>query len=122
MATKKKFLVVTDLDSTLLDHNYNCDEAEPALACLRELGLPLVLNSSKTVAEMVGDMTSFFPDEPSSVDDAKVRMTWPSGDLAIVGLAGKAFGCFGSSWRGLGGRVGGGAPGAPRGPPPAGGP
>ncbi|MEC8279462.1 MAG: HAD-IIB family hydrolase [Verrucomicrobiota bacterium] len=52
MATKKKFLVVTDLDSTLLDHNYNCDEAEPAIACLRELGLPLVLNSSKTVAEM----------------------------------------------------------------------
>ncbi|MEC7236372.1 MAG: HAD-IIB family hydrolase, partial [Verrucomicrobiota bacterium] len=52
MATKKKFLVVTDLDSTLLDHNYNCDEAEPAIASLRELELPLVLNSSKTVAEM----------------------------------------------------------------------
>ena len=52
MASKKKFLVVTDLDSTLLDHSYNYDEAEPALSCLRELELPLVLNSSKTVAEM----------------------------------------------------------------------
>ena len=52
MVSKKKFLVVTDLDSTLLDHSYNCDEAEPALSCLRELELPLVLNSSKTVAEI----------------------------------------------------------------------
>ena len=54
MASKKKFLVVTDLDDTLLDHNYNCDEAKPALASLCDLGMPLVLNSSKTVAEMEG--------------------------------------------------------------------
>jgi len=52
MASKKKFLVVTDLDATFLDHSYDWDEAKPAMARLRELGLPLVLNSSKTVAEM----------------------------------------------------------------------
>ena len=52
MASKKKLLVVTDLDGTFLDHRYNWDEAKPAVARLRELGLPLVLNSSKTVAEM----------------------------------------------------------------------
>ena len=52
MASNKKFLVVTDLDATFLDHSYNWDEARPAVARLRELGLPLVLNSSKTVAEM----------------------------------------------------------------------
>ena len=52
MASKKKFLVVTDLDATFLDHSYSWDEAKPAMARLRELGLPLVLNSSKTVAEM----------------------------------------------------------------------
>ena len=52
MASKKKLLVVTDLDGTFLDHSYNWDEAKPAVARLRELGLPLVLNSSKTVAEM----------------------------------------------------------------------
>jgi mannosyl-3-phosphoglycerate phosphatase len=52
MASKKKFLVVTDLDATFLDHSYNWGEAKPAMARLRELGLPLVLNSSKTVAEM----------------------------------------------------------------------
>ena len=52
MAAKKKFLVVTDLDSTLLDNKYNCDESKPALWYLRDLGMPLVLNSSKTIAEM----------------------------------------------------------------------
>jgi mannosyl-3-phosphoglycerate phosphatase len=52
MASKKKFLVLTDLDGTFLDHSYSWDEAKPAMARLRELGLPLVLNSSKTVAEM----------------------------------------------------------------------
>ena len=52
MASKKKLLVVTDLDGTFLDHSYKWDEAKPAVARLRELGLPLVLNSSKPVAEM----------------------------------------------------------------------
>jgi mannosyl-3-phosphoglycerate phosphatase len=52
MASKKKFLVLTDLDATFLDHSYSWDVAKPAIARLRELGLPLVLNSSKTVAEM----------------------------------------------------------------------
>jgi mannosyl-3-phosphoglycerate phosphatase len=52
MASKKKFLVLTDLDATFLDHSYSWDKATPAIARLRELGLPLVLNSSKTVAEM----------------------------------------------------------------------
>ena len=52
MASKKKFLVLTDLDATFLDHSYSWDEAKPAVARLRELGLPMVLNSSKTVAEM----------------------------------------------------------------------
>ena len=50
-------------------------------------------------------MTLFFPDEPSSVDDAKVRMTWPSGDLVIYGLAANTFGSFSSTWRMLEERV-----------------
>lgn len=47
-----KLMVVTDLDATLLDHNYSWAAAEPALGRLSESGLPLVLNSSKTLAEM----------------------------------------------------------------------
>ena len=46
-------LVVTDLDGTLLDgRNYSFDPARPALAALGERGIPLVLCSSKTRAEM----------------------------------------------------------------------
>lgn len=47
-----RFTIVTDLDATLLDDAYSWEAAAPAVAALRERGFPLVLNSSKTVAEM----------------------------------------------------------------------
>lgn len=48
------FVVFTDLDGTLLDHHdYSWSAARPALERLRRLGIPLVLASSKTRAEMV---------------------------------------------------------------------
>lgn len=49
---QRKLLVVTDLDGSLLDDNYSWDAALPALKRLRQLKIPLVLNSSKTVSEM----------------------------------------------------------------------
>lgn len=52
MCAQKKLLVVTDLDASLLDHDYSWAAAKPALAKLKAMGVPLVLNSSKTVAEM----------------------------------------------------------------------
>jgi mannosyl-3-phosphoglycerate phosphatase len=45
-------VVVTDLDGSLLDESYCWTEAGPALTRLRDVGVPLVLNSSKTFAEM----------------------------------------------------------------------
>ncbi len=46
-------LIVTDLDGTLLDHDsYSFEPASAALATIRERGIPLVLCSSKTRAEM----------------------------------------------------------------------
>lgn len=46
-------LVFSDLDGTLLDHeSYSHAAAGPALSQLRRLGVPLVLASSKTAAEM----------------------------------------------------------------------
>ena len=48
----RKLFVVTDLDGSLLDDSYSWEQARPALSRLREAGSPLVLNSSKTVAEM----------------------------------------------------------------------
>jgi len=49
----KQFVVFSDLDATLLDHNnYSFAAANAALAKLKALDIPLVLNSSKTKPEM----------------------------------------------------------------------
>lgn len=50
---QQKRIVITDLDGTLLDHDsYAWQAAAPALQTLRELGIPLIINSSKTRAEI----------------------------------------------------------------------
>lgn len=47
------FVVLTDLDGTLLDsRTYQCDQAHETLEELRARGIPVVLVSSKTWAEM----------------------------------------------------------------------
>ncbi len=47
-------IVFTDLDGTLLDHEtYAFDAARPALERLKGRGIPLILASSKTAAELV---------------------------------------------------------------------
>lgn len=48
-----KWLLFTDLDGTLLDHDdYSCEEARPVLDRLQREGIPLVIASSKTRAEV----------------------------------------------------------------------
>lgn len=48
-----KLVVFTDLDGTLLDHDsYSHADAAPALAELKRRGVPVVLASSKTAAEI----------------------------------------------------------------------
>ncbi len=52
MSDLPQLIVFTDLDGSLLDHDsYDWRTARPALQRLHELGAPLLLNSSKTVAE-----------------------------------------------------------------------
>lgn len=47
------WLVFTDLDGTLLDHHtYSFQAAEPAIQRLKSMGVPIILNSSKTLAEL----------------------------------------------------------------------
>lgn len=49
-----RFLVVTDLDGTLLDHHdYTWNPAQPALDFLRQLRIPVVINTSKTAREVL---------------------------------------------------------------------
>lgn len=46
-------VVMTDLDGTLLDHHtYSYEPAMPVLARLKAAGIPLILNTSKTAAEL----------------------------------------------------------------------
>lgn len=52
-AEHARLLVATDLDGTLLDHHdYSWDAAKPALDRLERLGIPVVLNTSKTFDEV----------------------------------------------------------------------
>ena len=45
-------IIFTDLDGTLLDHHsYSFQAALPALRAVRSLGIPLILTTSKTLAE-----------------------------------------------------------------------
>lgn len=49
-----RWLVYSDLDGTLLDkHSYSFAPAMPALGMLTGLSIPLILNTSKTVAEVI---------------------------------------------------------------------
>lgn len=49
----RQILIFTDLDGTLLDHHsYSFAEALPALNRVRTLGIPLILTTSKTAAEL----------------------------------------------------------------------
>ena len=54
MSIDQSYLIVnTDLDATLLDHDtYSWQPAAEAVNLLRNRGIPLVLNSSKTLSEM----------------------------------------------------------------------
>lgn len=60
-----KTIIFTDLDGTLLDSvNYSFDDALPALARIRELGIPLILCSSKTRAEIIACRQHLFNTHP----------------------------------------------------------
>jgi len=61
---KNKFIIFTDLDSTLLDENYSWKEAIPALEKISQLKIPLILNSSKTICEIEeirNELNLFYP-------------------------------------------------------------
>jgi mannosyl-3-phosphoglycerate phosphatase family protein len=48
------YLIATDLDGSLLDHDdYSCEPAKPLLQLLEEMRIPVVFASSKTRAEML---------------------------------------------------------------------
>ena len=78
-------LVASDLDGTLLDEaDYSYAAARPALAALRERGVPLVLCSSKTRAEMEPLARELGLDTPLVVENGGA-VVLPSGALLELG-------------------------------------
>lgn len=77
MAHTPKLLVVTDLDGTLLDHhNYSFQAAVPALARLQRLGIPVILNTSKTAAELAPLRAQLNNHAPFVVENG-AALFWP---------------------------------------------
>lgn len=53
LSSTDSVLIFSDLDATLLDHhNYSFAAAAPALNKLKQAGVPVILNTSKTAAEL----------------------------------------------------------------------
>ncbi len=52
MSTKKRWWVVTDIDGTLMDHNYDLSPALPTIQCLQNMGIPVIPCTSKTATEV----------------------------------------------------------------------
>jgi mannosyl-3-phosphoglycerate phosphatase len=73
-------LVFTDLDGTLLDESYSWRGAKPALAELRRLGVPLVLCTSKTRAEVRELRALLENKDPYSVENGGLVVI-PAGSL-----------------------------------------
>lgn len=86
----KRYLVFTDLDGSLLDHHdYNWQKATPALELLENMQIPVIINSSKTAAEIQklrhqlnnhhpyiaeNGAISYLPDE--LLEPEKTDLTW----------------------------------------------
>jgi mannosyl-3-phosphoglycerate phosphatase family protein len=64
-----QWLVVTDLDGTLLDHDtYSYEAAGEAIELLHQQAIPVILNTSKTYAETLGLQQELGIDDPFIVE------------------------------------------------------
>ena len=80
-------IVFTDLDGTLLDHEtYSFEPARPALDLLKARGIPLVLASSKTEAEMRPIASAIGIDHPMIVENGAGIVNWPGGEADEDGV------------------------------------
>lgn len=87
-----KLVIFSDLDGCLLNKaDYDWSSAQPVLEQLRRLAIPVVLNSSKTVAEMTELLDEFdltgtpFISENGGVIHWGTSRADPSGNLQVTG-------------------------------------
>jgi len=72
-------MFVTDLDGTLLSHHdYTFDAALPAVAALRDAGLPLVLATSKTGAEVAPLHAALLLRDVPAIVENGAGIYWPN--------------------------------------------
>lgn len=65
-----RWIVSTDLDGTLLDHHsYDWRPAQPALEKLKMLGVPIIINTSKTFEEVLQLQSEMNLEEPFIVEN-----------------------------------------------------
>ncbi len=81
-----QWLVVTDLDGTLLNHDsYTFDAAKNAITLLQKINIPVILNTSKTYAETVAILHTLGINDPFIVENGsciylpKTRFDKPPG-------------------------------------------
>lgn len=94
--TAGRIVVVSDLDGTILRHeDYDATAALPALALLRERGIPLVIASSKTRSEIEAVRAALGIFDPFIVENGGALL-WPVGcdpppppDAAVAGPYGR---------------------------------
>ena len=66
----ERWLVMTDLDGTLLNHHdYSYQAAQPVLRMLAQNNIPVIFNSSKTYAELTTLSDRLNPDQPFIVEN-----------------------------------------------------
>lgn len=87
-ADKVRWLICTDLDASLLDGSYRWSGAETALQAIKAAGIPLILNSSKTLAEMRFFATALDVKAPVIAENGTV-IAFPTGfnlpsDLGVL--------------------------------------
>lgn len=79
-----QLLIFTDLDGTLLTHDdYSWQPAEKALARLRALKIPLIINSSKTAAEITQLRAELGNDHPYIVENGGA-LIMPAGSVSAT--------------------------------------
>ncbi len=67
---KTQWLVITDLDGSLLNHNsYAMDAAIPAISLLQQKHIPIIFNTSKTFAESIALQQTLNIDTPLIVEN-----------------------------------------------------
>jgi mannosyl-3-phosphoglycerate phosphatase family protein len=67
---KTQWLVITDLDGSLLNHHdYAMDAAIPAIRLLQQKNIPIIFNTSKTFAESIALQQSLQIDAPFIVEN-----------------------------------------------------